>query len=76
MGVSPKTMNEIFRFSKKFFYSLRNGIKLEKPSMNTVHFERVSTVYLGKKIQKLISENIKPSESIDIFKSKIKKLVP
>ena len=50
MGVSPKPMYEIFRFSKNFFYSLRNGIKLEKPSMNTVHFERVSTIYLGKKI--------------------------
>ena len=66
-------MNEIFRFSKNSVYSLRSGIQLEKPSINTVQFGNESTVYLGAKIWELISENIKYSESVDIFKSKIKK---
>ena len=73
MGISPKIMNEVFRFSKNFVYSLRSGIQLEKPSINTVQFGSESTVYLGAKIWELNPENIKSSESVDIFKSKIKK---
>ena len=76
MSISPKIMIEIFRFSKNFVYSLRSGIKLEKPSINTVQFRIRSTVYLGAKIWKLVPENIKSSESVDIFKSKIKNWVP
>ena len=75
-GISPKIMNEIFRFSKNSVYSLRSGIQLEKPSINTVQFGSESTVYLGAKIWELIPENIKSSKSVDIFKSKIKKWVP
>ena len=73
MGISPKIMNEIFRFSKTSVYSLRSGIQLDKPSINTVQFGSESTVYLGAKIWELIPKNIKSSESVDIFKSKIKK---
>ena len=76
MGISPKIMNEIFRFTKNSVYSLRNGIELEKPSINTVQFGSEPTVYLGGKIWELIPENIKSSESVDIFKSKIKKRLP
>ena len=36
MNVSPKIMNDIFRFSRNSVYSLRSGIQLEKPSINTV----------------------------------------
>ena len=50
MGISPKIMNEIFQFSKNSVYSLRSGIHLEKPSINTVQFGSESTVYLGAKI--------------------------
>ena len=69
-------MNEIFRFCKNSVYSLRSGIQLEKASINTIQFGSESTVYLGAKIWELIPENIKSSESIDTFKSKIKKWVP
>ena len=72
MGISPKTMNEIFRLSK----NLKSAIQLKKPSINTVQFGSESTVYLGAKIWELILENIKSSESVDIFKSKIKNWVP
>ena len=50
MGISPKTMNEIFRFSKNSVYSLRSGIEREKASINTVQLGSESTVYLGAKI--------------------------
>ena len=73
MSISAKIMNEIFRFSKNFVYSLRSGVQFEKPSISTVPFGSKSTVYLGAKIWELIPENIKSSESVDIFKSKVKK---
>ena len=76
MGISPKIMNEIFRFSKKSVYILRSDIQLEKPSINVVQFGSESTVYLGAKIWELILENIKSSESVDIFKSKIRIWIP
>ena len=50
MGISPKIKNKIFRFSKNSVYSLRSGIQLEKPSINTVQFGSESTAYLGAKI--------------------------
>ena len=50
MGISPKIMNEIFRFSKNSVYSLRSCIQLEKRSINTVQFGSESTVYLGAKM--------------------------
>ena len=59
MGISSKNMIEIFRCSKNSVYSIRCGIQLEKPSINTVQFGNESTVYLGAKLSKLISENIK-----------------
>ena len=76
MGISPNIMNEIFRFSENYVCSLKSGIQLEKPSINTVQFGSESTVYLGIKIWELTPENIKSSESVDVFKSKIKKWVP
>ena len=48
MGISPKIMNEIFRFSKNSVYSLRSGIHFKKPSINTVQFGSESTI-LGQK---------------------------
>ena len=69
-------MNEIFRFSKNIAYSVRSDIQLEKPSIDAVQFRSESTAYLGAKIWELIPESIKLSESVGIFKSKIKKWVP
>ena len=64
-------MNEIFRFSKNYVWSLGSGIQFEKFSINTVQFGNESTVYLGAKIWELTPKSIKSSESVDIFKCKI-----
>ena len=68
-------MSEIFRFSKKFVYSLRSDIQFKKPSINTVQFGCESTVWFGVQIWELIPKNIKSLESVDIFKSKINRWV-
>ena len=56
MDISPKIINDVFRFSKNSVYSLRSGIQLEKPNINTVQFGSESAVYLGARIWKLIPE--------------------
>ena len=66
MGISPKIKNEIFRFIKNSVYSLRSGIQLEKPSINTAQFGSESAVYLGAKTWELIPENIKSSKSVKL----------
>ena len=71
LGISPIIMNEIFRFSKNYVWSLGSGIQFEKFSINTVQFGNESTVYLGAKIWELTPKSIKSSESVDIFKCKI-----
>ena len=47
----------LFRFSNNSVNSLRSGIQLEKPNINTVQLGSESTVYLGAKIWELIREN-------------------
>ena len=56
MDISPKIINDVFRFSKNSVYSLRSGFQLEKPSINTVQFGSESAVYLVARIWKLIPE--------------------
>ena len=73
MGISAIIMDEIFRFSRNSAYSLRSDIQVEKPCIHTAQFGSESTVYRGAKIWDFIPQNIKNSELVDIFKSKIKK---
>ena len=47
----------LFRFSNNSVNSLRRGIQLEKPNINTVPLGSESAVYLGAKIWELIREN-------------------
>ena len=71
MAISPIIMNEILRFIKNSAYSIRSGIQLEKPKIHTVQFGSKSTVYLGAKSGITFVENVKTSELLEIFQSKI-----
>ena len=73
MGTSLKII-KWFQFSKNSVYSLRSAIQLENLALMLFNLE--VTLYLGGKILELISENVKSSEPIGIFKSRIKKWVP
>ena len=61
-------MTEVFKFSKNSDCSLRSDIHLENLDMHTVH----SIGNLGAKVWKHILENVKTSETINIFKKHIK----
>ena len=75
-GISPTIMNEIFQFFENPVYELRSGIHLPSRKSRKVFFGTESIINLGAKLWNMIPENIKSSESLNVFKSKIKYWTP
>ena len=75
-GISPTIMNEIFQFFENPVYELRSGVHLPGRNSRTVFFGTESIINLGAKLWNVVPENIKSSESLNVFKSKIKHWSP
>ena len=75
-GLSPVIMNNVFQFGKNSAYELRSGNHLQRTNIQTVHFGSESIKTLGAKIWDLIPAEIKASNSLMIFKKKIKNWTP
>ena len=75
-GISPTIMNEIFQFFENPVYELRSGVNLPSRNSRTVFFGAESIINLGEKLWNMVPENIKSSESLNVFKSKIKHWTP
>ena len=74
-GLSPINMQEIFsKIEIKF--NLRSQTDFKSSATSTVHKGTESLRSLGPKVWNLIPQEIKESESLDIFYSKIKKWTP
>ena len=73
--MSPKILNEIFQ-SRTSSYNLRKNLRIHVGKVNSVYHGTESLSFLGPKILKLVPEDIKQSESLHIFKSKIKNWIP
>ena len=74
-GHSPPILNEIFTPSQ-CKYDLRRNDKLERRRVNSVRFGTETISFLGPKIWDIVPNNIKRSETLQIFKAKIKKWIP
>ena len=72
-GLAPTIMNSIFEI-KDIEYNLRNKINFKSRRINSVWYSMDSLTYLGPKIWNIVPEDIKKSESFNVFKTKIKKL--
>ena len=72
MSISPTIMNEIFQFFENPFYELRIGIHLPSRNSRTVFFGTESIINLWAKLWNIVTKNIKSSELLSVFKSKIK----
>ena len=70
-GISPTIMNEIFQFFENPVYELRSGVHLPGRNSRTVFFGTESIINTAK-LWNMVPENIKSSESLNVFKSKIK----
>ena len=75
-GISPARMNEIFQFFENPVYELRSGVHLPSRNSRTVFFGTESIMNLGAKLWNMVPQNIKSSESLNVFKSKIKYCAP
>ena len=68
-------MNEIF-VERNNNYSLQGNNVLTRRRVNSVRYGTETVSFLAPKIGDILPKDIKDSESIDIFKRKIKKLIP
>ena len=68
-------MNEIFA-ERNNNYSLRGNNVLTRPRVNSVRYGIETVSFLAPKIWDILLNNIKDSESLDIFKRKTKNLIP
>ena len=73
-GLSPPLMNEIF-VERNNNYSLRGNNVLTRRKVTSVRYGTETVSFLAPKIWDILPKNIKDSESLDIFKRKIKKLI-
>ena len=75
-GIWPTIMNKIFQFFENPVYELRSGVHLPGRNSRAVFFGTEPIINLGAKLWNMVPENIKSSESLNVFKSKIKYWTP
>ena len=75
-GILPTIINEIFQFFENPFYERRGGVHLPTSNSRTVFFVTESIINLGAKLYNMDPVNIKSSESLNVFKSKINYWTP
>ena len=69
-------MNDVFQFGKNSAHQLGSSNHLQRTNIQTVYFGSESIKTLGAKIWDLIPAEIKASNSLMIFKKKIKNWTP
>ena len=74
-NLSSSLMSELFTF-KHDCYNLRAGKKLDSNNIKTVNYGTESISYLAPKICELVPNEIKKSNSLNVFKRKIKTWIP
>ena len=74
-GLSPSLMNEIF-VERNNNCCLRGNNFLTRRRVNSVRYGTETVSFLAPKIWHILPKDIKDSESLDIFKRKIKKWIP
>ena len=75
-SISSMLMNEIFQFFENPVYELRKVVHLPSRNSRTVFFGTESIINLGVNLWNMVPENIESSESLSVFKSKIKYWTP
>ena len=76
LAISATIMNEIFQFFENTVYELRIGVHLPGKNSRTVFFGTESIMNLGANLWNMLPQNIKSSELLSVFKSKIKYCTP
>ena len=74
-GISPPLLNEVF-VPRQCNYDLRGNNFLERRRVKLVRYGTGSISFLAPKIREILPNEIKDSDTLQIFKAKIKKWVP
>ena len=71
-GISPLLLNEVF-VPRQCSYELRGNNFLERRRVKSVRYSTESISSLAPKIWEILPNEIKDSDTLQIFKAKIKK---
>ena len=74
-GLSPAVITELFE-QKGEHYNLRNNAEFAIPAVRTVYHGSESISYLGPNIWNVLPDRLKNANSLETFKSVIKKWKP
>ena len=74
-GISPPLLNEVF-VPRQCNYDLRGNNFLERRIVKSVRYGTESISFLAPKTWEILPNEIKDSDTLHIFKAKIKKWVP
>jgi len=74
-GVAPKILSDLFKVNNNN-YNLRNQSYFQIPNVRTVYNGTESISFLGPKIWNIVPEELRDLESLELFKTRIKKWVP
>ena len=72
-GLATDILNEVFSLKPTSNYNLGNEREFFIRPMKTVHYGLNTSAYLGPKIRELLPNNLKRFESVEAFKSEIKR---
>ena len=75
-GFSPAIITELFEHKEEHYYNLRNNAEFSIPAIRTVYHGSESISYLGPKIWNILPDRLKNANSLETFKSEIKKWKP
>ena len=73
---SPEIMQEVFQLKEQGHYNLRTQTHFEIPHVKTVNYGLESIRFLGPKILEALPNDFKRMESVNCFKTAIKKWKP
>jgi len=76
MEQGPDILQDVFPKNSQPEYNLRNRFYFAPRSIKTVHYGDNSLRHLGPKIWELIPSHIKDTDSVEIFKNRIKNWIP
>ena len=72
----PDILQDVFPINSQPEYNVRNKTHFATRPIRTVHFGDNSLTYLGAKLWELIPSNMKDTESVEVFKNRIKGWIP
>ena len=76
MGLSPQIMNDILTLDENASYNLRSGVTVTRRNIRTNKFGFETITTIGAVLWRNLPNDIKNSDSLNIFKHRIKQWTP